>query len=189
MISKEIWKPVQGFEDNYEVSNLGTVRAKDRIIQTTTGFRHYKARELKPEITQDGHYRVVLSNAGHKKRVFVHRLVALAFIPNPQNYPVINHKDGNPANNTVDNLEWTTVQENVLHAYKLGLSNIEKTKEANSKPIIMYDIITHQPLQEFPSMIECERQTQYSKSTISYHCNNLAIPKKLSVYFRYKNKE
>ncbi len=186
---QEIWKPIKDFEDLYEVSNLGNVRAKDRIVNTKTGPRHYKSRTLLPEITADGHYRVVLSNAGHTQRIFIHRLVALAFIPNPNDYPVINHLDGNPANNNVNNLEWTTVQENTLHAYRLGLNNIEKTRQANSKKIAMYDAATGKIIKEFPSMIECERQTGYSKSTISYHCNNLIIPKKLSVYFRYKEKE
>ncbi len=186
---QEIWKPVKDFEGLYEVSNLGNVRAKDRIIDTATGPRHYKAKNLVPEITNDGHYRVALCNAGRKQRIFVHRIVALAFIPNPNNYPVINHLDGNPANNNVNNLEWTTVQENTLHAYRIGLNNIEKTKQANSKEIVMYDAITNTIIKEFPSMIECERQTGYAKATISYHCNNLTIPKKLPVYFRYKEKE
>ena len=172
---QEIWKPIIGFENEYKISNYG--------------LRHYKERVLKPEVTTDGHYRVVLSNAGYKKRYFVHRLVALTFIPNPNNYPVINHIDGNPANNKVSNLEWTTVQENTLHAYRIGLNDIEKTKEANSIEIIMYDAKMHNVIKTFPSMIECERQTGYAKSTISYHCKNLTIPRKLPVYFRYKEKE
>lgn len=188
-MEQEIWKPISEFEDLYEVSNYGNVRAKDRYVNTATGIRHYKSRMLIQEKTRDGHYRVALCNAGYKKRILVHRLVASAFIPNPNNYPVINHIDGNPANNYVSNLEWTTIQENVLHAYKLGLLDITKTKEANSIPIVMYAVGTNKVLQNFPSMVECHRETGYALSTISYHCKYKATPRDLPVYFRYQEKE
>ena len=100
------------YNNLYSVSNLGNVKANERNAKTKTGIIHYKEKILKPEITQDGHLRVVLCEAGKKKRVFVHRLVAEAFIPNPNNLPVINHKDENPLNNIVSNLEWCTVSYN-----------------------------------------------------------------------------
>lgn len=103
----EQWTPI--YNGLYSVSNLGNVKANARDIETKTGVRHYKEKILKPEMTQDGHLRIVLSEAGKRKRVFVHRLVAEAFIPNPDNLPIINHKDENPSNNEVSNLEWCTV--------------------------------------------------------------------------------
>lgn len=106
----EIWVSI--YNDLYSVSNLGNVKANSRDVETKTGIRHYKEKILKPEVPKDGHLRVTLSNAGKKKRVFVHGLVAEAFIPNPNNLPVINHKDENPANNTVENLEWCTISYN-----------------------------------------------------------------------------
>lgn len=106
----EQWTPI--YNGLYSVSNLGNVKANARDIETKTGVRHYKEKILKPEMTQDGHLRIVLSEAGKRKRVFVHRLVAEAFIPNPDNLPIINHKDENPSNNEVSNLEWCTVSYN-----------------------------------------------------------------------------
>lgn len=106
----EQWKDI--YNGNYSISNLGRVRANERIIETKTGLRHYKEKILKQEKTSDGHLRVVLSDCGKRTRVFVHRLVAENFIPNPNNYPVINHKDENAENNRVDNLEWCTVSYN-----------------------------------------------------------------------------
>ena len=106
----EQWMPI--YNNLYSVSNLGNVKANERDVETKTGIRHYKEKILKPEITRDGHLRVVLCEAGKSKRVFVHRLVAEAFIPNPNNLPIVNHKDENPANNIVSNLEWCTVSYN-----------------------------------------------------------------------------
>lgn len=107
---EEQW--VNIYNNLYSVSNLGRVKANARIIQTAAGPRKYKERLLLPEVTADGYLRVALCNAGIKKRVFVHRLVAEAFLPNPDKLPVINHKDENPKNNCVENLEWCTIAYN-----------------------------------------------------------------------------
>lgn len=107
---KEKW--INIYNDLYSVSNFGRIKSNERDVMTKTGIRHFKEKLLKPEITCDGHLRVVLCYAGINKRVFVHRLVAEAFLPNPNNLPVINHKDENPLNNYVENLEWCTVQYN-----------------------------------------------------------------------------
>ena len=104
------WKNI--FNGNYAVSNTGLVRSNSRTIKSVTGERIYKEKLLKPEVAVSGHLRVVLCDNGKKKRISVHRLVAEAFIPNPNNYPVINHKDENPANNAVENLEWCSVAYN-----------------------------------------------------------------------------
>lgn len=104
------WKDI--YNGNDSISNTGIVKSNERIINTSTGIRKYKEKILAPKITSDGHLRVTLCNCGKHKRVFVHRLVAEAFIPNPNNFPVINHKDENPLNNNVDNLEWCTIAYN-----------------------------------------------------------------------------
>lgn len=96
-----IWKKIDGF-DNYSVSNTGLVRNDD------TG------KLLKPQVTR-GHYYCHPCKNGKWRNMYIHRLVAKAFIPNPENKPQINHIDGNPANNHVDNLEWCTNSENQLH--------------------------------------------------------------------------
>lgn len=116
----EVWKDVKGYENLYEVSNLGRVKSKDRF---TTGNRN---RKLKGKILIQcknnlGYCIVYLCKDGKPKTTRVHRIVAGAFIENPTNKPYINHKDGNPQNNNVDNLEWCTQKENIHHAFKTGL--------------------------------------------------------------------
>ena len=118
-----LWKAVKNYEDIYEVSNAGEVRSKDRKVKTWFGERSSKGKLLNGEIKKDGYCRVQLSDAKTNKtdRVYLHRLVASAFIDNPLNKPCINHKDGNKLNNSVDNLEWVTHQENNIHEYETGL--------------------------------------------------------------------
>ena len=120
----EQWIPI--YNNLYSVSNLGNVKANERDVETKTGIRHYKEKILKPEITRDGHLRVVLCEAGKSKRVLVHRLVAQAFIDNPYNLPQVNHIDGDKSNNSIDNLEWCTREDNIKHAYKIGLNPSRK---------------------------------------------------------------
>lgn len=122
---KEIWKNI--IEDNnYMISNLGNVYSKrNKII-------------LKPYKTRKGYLRIMLSN---KKRYLIHRLVAQAFIPNPENAPQVNHIDGNKQNNSVYNLEWCTQSENMQHCLKTGLKIMPKGKEVyNAKTVLQYDI-------------------------------------------------
>lgn len=121
---EEEWRPVKGYEGLYEVSNMGRVKS----LHTSQG------RILK-QYTKDNEYmKVNLSKDGTCNTKRVHRLVATAFIQNPNNYEVINHKDGNKKNNTVDNLEWCTRSYNTKHAYRNGLINMDTRK----KSIILY---------------------------------------------------
>ena len=109
----EIWKPVVGYEGLYEVSNFGRVRS----------LRRNKILKLKNEV--DGYIRVTLCNGGTEKLYQVHRLVAQAFIPNPDNLPQINHKDEVKSNNIVTNLEWCTVHYN--NTYGTRLQRVRET--------------------------------------------------------------
>lgn len=106
---EEIWKDIEGFEGRYQVSNLGNVKS------LRYGGR-YEVRNLVPKVNNKGYEWVELFNNGKKKCIQIHRLVASAFIPNPEGYPIINHKDENPRNNCVDNLEWCDQKYNV-HYY------------------------------------------------------------------------
>jgi len=119
----ETWKPIKDYEGLYEVSNLG------RVHSIKSGLH------LKPAAVGDprlpGHLIVNLSKNGKYKCCLVHRLVATAFIPNPENHPIVNHKDGNKQNNAVENLEWCTQKENVAHALREGLR--EKARKARSR--------------------------------------------------------
>ena len=105
-MSLEIYKTIENYED-YQVTSWGRIFSKKSNIF------------LKPEIHDKGYLRVDLMNKNGKKHCKVHRLVAEAFIPNPQNKPQINHKDGNNQNNSVTNLEWVTNSENRKHAKEL----------------------------------------------------------------------
>lgn len=154
----EIWKPIVGFEDLYEVSNLGNVRSlqfhgKKRVRNMSLssnrlGYKLVKLRDWKKGIC--GSYKV-------------HRLVAIAFIPNPDNKPQVDHIDTNPSNNVVTNLRWTTSlenQNNPITLQRLQKSIIEYNKSEHHKlkvqqtmghPIVQYDMCGN-IIEEFPSI-------------------------------------
>lgn len=119
---EEIWKPVQGYEGAYEASNLGNVRSLNRVIHYQNGStRNRKGKVLKPHIDTSGYAVVYLAVSGHQSAKFVHTLVAKCFLPNDDPTLEVNHKDGNKSNNCVENLEWCTHRENILHAFQTGL--------------------------------------------------------------------
>jgi hypothetical protein len=118
----ELWKPVLGYENYYLVSNFGRIKSLDRIMK----WRHFdkikKGRLLSPKPSKYGYIRVVLTNEnGTEKSHPLHRLIAQVFIPNPENKLFINHINGIKNDNTIQNLEWCTIQENTIHAFKTGL--------------------------------------------------------------------
>lgn len=122
----EIWKNIPDYPD-YQASNMGRIRSKDRIVKFSNGTkRRYPSCILKGRINGKG-YRLItpgVTSSGKHGTIGVHRLIAMTYIPNPQNKPFINHKDGNPLNNQVSNLEWATPEENSRHAkYILKNSN------------------------------------------------------------------
>ncbi len=121
--AQEIWKPIEGYNE-YEVSSFGKIRS----YYTKTGIKkswivsyNTEPHFLKPAFSYDGYHLVSIGCKNKKRTMSLHRLVAKAFIPNPENKPQVNHKDGNKINNRADNLEWATKSENELHAYKTGL--------------------------------------------------------------------
>ena len=124
-IIQEIWRDVPGWEGVYQISNKGRIKS----------FKVCPSGKIMSLCNQTGDYiRFVLQKHGrNKKTVLVHRLVAKVFIPNPLNLPVVNHKDGNKQNNSVDNLEWCTRSQNTSHAFKTGLRNYNGCKNPHSK--------------------------------------------------------
>ena len=105
----ENWKDVPGYEGLYQISNLGNVKSL------------YSNKILKPSIDKYGYTRFSATKDKIQKTLIIHRLVAKLFIPNPNNLPQVNHKDGNKKNNCKNNLEWCTDSDNKKHAYKTGL--------------------------------------------------------------------
>lgn len=127
----EIWKDVVGFERAYQVSSLGRIKSKIRKSVV-------KEKILKPFKNNNGYECVDLWNNNHKKKL-VHRLVAEAFIPNPECKLFINHIDGDKTNNKVENLEWCTHSENILHSFRVLGHRTVKGMVMNNKPVKCLD--------------------------------------------------
>lgn len=123
----EVWRVIKGYP-HYEVSNIGNVRSLDRIIPCGLKNRRFRGKPLRMRIKNYGY--VSLTADGISNNFYVHRLVALMFIDNPENKPQINHIDGNKFNNVLSNLEWCTARENLKHAVDTGL-NKNKGEDAS----------------------------------------------------------
>lgn len=163
----EVWKPVSGYENLYEVSNKGRVRG---ILRGTM---------LKPFVSKFGYEIVSLSKDGKAKKFQVHRLVATEFVSNPDELPVVDHIDGDKRNNSSDNLEWCTAQENTRRAFDNGLC--ESCKRASLKtahevlkqyglnssiPIVSQNIKTGEK-RSFDSISDASRQLGVAPGNIS----------------------
>lgn len=125
---KEEWKNIPSME-YYQVSNLGRIRSVEHYIKSN--FHNCKLVKRKGRILKQYkgvYYSITINDKGKTRQKLVHRLVAEAFIPNIENKPCINHKDGNKLNNNVNNLEWCTIQENTKHAYDNKLQNNKRDK-------------------------------------------------------------
>jgi len=149
MKEKEIvveWRNCYIYGERYEVSNTGIVRNK------VTGHI------LAPQKDKKGYLRVRLSLNDVKATAKVHRLVAVAFIPNPEGKPQVNHMDTNKQNNRVDNLEWATNSENQLHAYRYGLNHATGKAGRKKVPVCKVDLSTGEVLATYKSMADAGRE-------------------------------
>lgn|SRR5699024_7690809 len=118
----EIWKDVVGYESKYQVSNLGRVKSLDRPVKYSDGvIRRHKGRILKGDISARGYIRVLLCSDDTSERFLVHRLILSTFTGIYPEDKQVNHIDGNPRNNHLDNLEWCTPSENTIHALENNL--------------------------------------------------------------------
>lgn len=157
----EYWMDVDEYEGLYEVSSLGKVRSKDRIIEYSNGSIHrMKGRMLKPATSKKGYLRVALSKDSKMKSYTVHRLVAQAFIDNPYGLKEINHKNEDKTDNRVENLEWCDSKYNNNYG-----SRIEKV----SKPVQAFNKNTGELVYEFKSTADAGRYG-FDQATVSACC-------------------
>lgn len=174
----EIWKDIPGFEQFYQVSNLGRVRSKDHIRNN----HYYKGKIRKPQNNGHGYLFVMLSINGKHYQRYVHRLVAKAFIPNIHNYSEINHKDEDPSNNKATNLEWCTPKQNSNYGnHRLHLSQSSKQSEQKHIACINNGMKTAKPVIQltlngkvvkcWESMEQAAKQGGFSTCNIRQCCN------------------
>lgn len=155
------WRTIEGFED-YAVSDTGLVM---RIRFKRMGRDNI----LKPRDNGRGYYRVTLMKDAKPHQLSIHRLVAFAFIPNPHNLPFINHKDENPSNNNVDNLEWCDQKYNMNYG---TLKQRQRDNNGRSKKVECEGVI-------YNSISECARYYNVQYITLNTYLNNkLPMPKK-----------
>lgn len=157
----EIWKDIEGYEGIYQVSNEGRVRSLDHVRQQNIKGKiaevHYKGRILLNHTSKTGHKTVRIGT----KPSLVHRLVAEAFIPNPNNYDVVHHKNHDKSDNRVENLEWMDRGQHIMI----------HSKEFNSKRVDQIDKISGEIIHQWVSSIEAARQLGFSQGAISECCN------------------
>lgn len=164
----EIWKPIKDFEGLYEVSSTGKVRGVDRILHYRDNrTKLWKGKELAHSIKNDGYHKVTLMKDGKAYYFMVHRLVAQTFIPNPNNLPQVNHKDENPANNNVNNLEWCDNDYNQSYGTRgKRLSTKQRNDPKKSQKIYVEGI------GDFPSIKEFCRQFNLNYSGVKGAVSN-----------------
>jgi hypothetical protein len=186
---EEIWKDIKGFEGRYQVSNLGRVRSLD--------WHGHKGRMLKLKINKMwGYYKLNLAHPdGYIKTVSVHRIVAIAFIPNPDNLPEVNHKDENKLNNVVcfnsdgsidterTNLEWCTGLYNIR--YGTRNERIQKlVNEPRMRPVNQYDF-DGELINTYPSIAEASKAIGVSTRTMTAICGKIGAHSTHGYVFRY----
>lgn len=176
---EEIWVDIDGYESKFQISNRGKIKRSEYISRNGKGFYVLKEKLKICSYNADG-YKIV----GLRGRLFLlHRLIAKAFIPNPNNYPCVNHKDENKLNNRYDNLEWCSEKyNNNFGKHNQNISNSLKGKaksedhilkiieSRNRFPVFQIDMKDGVILEEYRSMREAERSTGIFESNISQCC-------------------
>ena len=196
---KEEWRDIPQYEGLYQVSNQGQIRSIDRIVrrngETTKNLGGFI---LLPLYQKSGYMFVFLSKNGKAKRMAIHRAVALAFIPNTENKPEVNHINEDKTDNRVENLEWATIKENRNYGTRIarGIANRNQTGEKNgmfgkrgslnpnSKKVLQYDL-SGQFIREYDSVKMAAEMTHSNASLIARVANGY-LKQTNSFIWRYK---
>ena len=178
MKKKEIWKDIEGFDGIFKVSTRGRVKRVGRNVTDGRGSYFMKGNILKANNPNShGYITAVLTIAGVQSTKNVHRLVAEAFISNPDCLETVNHIDGVKHNNILSNLEWSSRSDNQKHAYKLGLQKPTKywtgkfgKDHVQSRPVYQICPNTDEVINRFDSIIEASKKTNACRSKIPMVC-------------------
>ena len=166
-----VWKDVKGYEGYYEVSNTGHVRSVDRYVNCKNGMAKRKGKMLRETERSKGYLCVRLSRNNEGRVVEIQRIVAIAFLPNPDDLPCVNHKDENKKNNSVENLEWCTYFYNNNYGNRKAKCREKRINGKMSKKIFQYSR-EGELLNEFPSLAEVHRLYGFDASKISLCARN-----------------
>lgn len=163
---EEIWKPIplEEYVGFYEISSLGRVRSVDRLLNCNGGVRLYKGQILKPAVTNCGYNQITLCKNQKLHTFRLCRLVAKAFVPNPNNFPCVNHKDECKTNDVYTNLEWVDYKTNNNY----GSRNERIGNKQSRKRVRCIETG-----EEFPSLSSIQRTLGYSHNDISMVCRGL----------------
>jgi hypothetical protein len=160
-----VFKEIKDYEGLYSICEEGLIKFHEKV-KGRTGDNLVHEGVLKLQRKKSGRYVAKLLKNGKAKYLFIHRLVAIHFIPNPENKPHINHKDGDPSNNHKSNLEWCTPSENIKHAYRNGLMKGVKGKDKpQSKPVIKMDFSENE-IERFESIGQVTEKYGFRKGNI-----------------------
>lgn len=160
-----VWKDIEGYEGLYQISDEGEVRSLDRLA-TGNSKRMLRGKILSKLKTGTGYYRVDLCKDGKVKRHKVHRLVATAFIKNPDKKPFVNHIDNNPLNNNASNLEWCTASENSCHSVRCGRWGNRSHPTVATKEVVENVLKEYIPYKRGHSILAISKKTGICASTL-----------------------
>lgn len=184
----ENWKDIKGYEGFYQISDLGRIKSLERDVFNSRGIviRHIKEKILVQSLDRNGYPGVHLFKNGKSKTTLVHRLVAIAFLPNPENKPQVNHIDEVKTNNAVDNLEWCDSQYNINYGTRTErmVQNRRYSKlgdNPNAKPVFCEELN-----KKFDSIRSAEEELGILRTSIGKACRG-EIKRAGGFHWRYAN--